>query len=916
MDFLNIPETIKLKSDQYKKLNWLLDTTSDNSAIKQINEESNLKNDSSFCDSYWEMRPSRIFWLEEDSPSWQEERSRLLKVLKCNYYDIDFIKDYFKWDEEIIELLLSKKKRLQQNSGVVFPCVNQQSTNEYQPLVSFSGYKNSNRNNKFLLKNNNSDLINLIKKSFNIPATKSYFPELLKYSDINGRSYELSLVVSILLEAHKKLFKSFPSLCCTGEVDKNGNINKIEYAKIKHEAACFMGFDYILFPESNRKDIEPTNNTVFFKNIFQLENWIKDIANPTSHINHWLTSGGPQPSEMEFFDFFKSSFEKSINPLEYCQKRLNTTPTKNALERFHSVVKHFTEYLTSGSSKDVCFPNLQKLKSVYPLDIYLAQIPLILFQNNIPSEIADYLYEQINETIESQSQDLIIATSKLNKEQFIKIIAEHRRIRIRYPHLLGFFFRNPAELLFLLSSIKDPTEKESDLLQKIIECINNNDSDDDILNWAFNILGTDKTLEYELKAEPITNADKILLLLKVLNNFKQHADIDKIKIALEKYLYNILDKLEIKPCDKETIKNVVFQRTISTSNNELKRIFNKYAFSKIYDFILENTELAKNSISSDNNDFSYLSSIINYIRNSTENPTKVRNDPNVLALSPTLQINLLLKNQHNLSNNRLTSYFKQILLFFKTNYKKEMFSFIAEAIAFWTGNKIYGLPNNLTFEKTDLPTYLGFHKSQNINNCSKCLLNTISENEIKSIPTRHLLWAYFLGSKCKNCFSSKIKDFINLKYNSLKNPSDPYLNTTKQLCEIEFISSLLNISLPESNENNIYMNTTQKAELRRTDELLYPIYLMLEKQNSTIELADFGSVLNNSRFVREFIRIFLLRKSDSEIFMPLRSLSSLEKQIISSMIIIDIKSKPELLKTYLLNNISDLPNILLAFSLL
>ena len=182
------------------------------------------------------------------------------------------------------------------------------------------------------------------------------------------------------------------------------------------------------------------------------------------------------------------------------------------------------------------------------------------------------------------------------------------------------------------------------------------------------------------------------------------------------------------------------------------------------------------------------------------------------------------------------------------------------------------------------------------------------------------MWLYFLQNDCKNCLKPELTNFLAKQHNKLLEQNDK--NTSKSECEIKFISALLDLnnfnSDFETSATNALNNIKagQPVQLRRTEELLFPLYLMLKKNISPFNLTGFGSILNNSRFITEFIRLFCMNNPNSELFIPIRNISDIEKQILTTLSIFQLSSNKELLKIYILNNINDLPNMLIALKIL
>ena len=87
------------------------------------------------------------------------------------------------------------------------------------------------------------------------------------------------------------------------------------------------------------------------------------------------------------------------------------------------------------------------------------------------------------------------------------------------------------------------------------------------------------------------------------------------------------------------------------------------------------------------------------------------------------------------------------------------------------------------------------------------------------------------------------------------------------------------------------------------------------------EVKKFGSQLNNSRFVVEFIRTFGCDSDLNELFRPIHGFSDLERHLYEAMSIIRLNQESNFsnqytLKNYILNNISNYSNLSFALSII
>ena len=667
-----------------------------------------------------------------------------------------------------------------------------------------------------------------------------------------------------------------------------------------------MGFDYIIFPEENRKEITPRDNTVFVSNIFELESWVRELASPQKHIKHWLSAGGIEPCKKDFYNLF---LNYNFNVVKDWKTHTSALSNDLALKKLNKLFENYCHFLTDPRNNNHQLVDYLLLKNICPPDEFLALLPNLL-SNNTDKNVSSIVYKEIIDTVETQSYDFTIARSKLNKESFIKYIIAQNNLRKRFPQLLGFYFNNPEELILLLSQINDLTEKEKKLEDKIFKSLPQN-NDDEIMSYAFNILETNDLYEYDSKAEKPVISKKILYILRSRQNYIQKNAYIKVDL-LEKYLEKVLSTMQrLEPAEKEILLTAFLHKKDCYNKNTIKNILNKFALRRLKKVMFNENSKEKNLQPN-------LKSKINYAKSAITEliPTNCCS----LTLNyrqPALTDILVLS-----ETNKLDNVLKQIerkLNTFTKSYNQSMFWFIAEAVSYWIGRRTknlvdYGLKSNIF----GLPAKIGNFTKNNPHNCKKCILKEIINHSNAQI--RQLMWLYFLQNDCKNCLKPELTNFLAKQHNKLLEQNDK--NTSKSECEIKFISALLDLnnfnSDFETSATNALNNIKagQPVQLRRTEELLFPLYLMLKKNISPFNLTGFGSILNNSRFITEFIRLFCMNNPNSELFIPIRNISDIEKQILTTLSIFQLSSNKELLKIYILNNINDLPNMLIALKIL
>ena len=887
---------------------------------------------------YWNSRPSRIFWLdpEKDEELFELERSRLLELLKYNYYDKKILLEFFKdlGDDEVIDKV-SNIPSLDKN--IYFPS-KIKSKNKLLPLVSFSSFSIQTKRNseEYFIKP-----IKALKKKLNINITESYIPEISLYDKLDGKSYDLAFVTFILLDNHKHLFKSLPKLCCTGVVDENGYIKRIKYAKDKLEAAKQFNFDYILFPEANKDEIEASDKVIFFNNIVDVDNWIKEIAKSKTknRIKHWLSIGGETPTKEEFFSFFSVTRNKNLS---YWQRFLKFVPIDDAINRISKILKEYNHFASNSICieeknkpiEDSIFRIIQTLKLKLPKFKFYALIPELINILKDYNRVTDYLSFHIYDAIECQSPDFAIATKIIRDSHSINNISENQYLRERYPHLLCFYFNHPTELIYILTSTNNLTDKESKLLDKICDLLIKDESENTIINTALQTLNSLWNLHFEAKSESIPHAQQLAFLTKSIENLKNKKNLNNTAIrAINKYIEKI-DSL-IKDKGKAGILIESYGNKIGKTTVFLPKIENQ---KNGFDVYLNLCELVNKETRNTLLNLGLNYDIYTFLKNDSTNYIQRLNFP--------IKSDDHLFYKKGISyNNYKNNYFNQLCN--SLNLGK-MGDLITECIAFFYGKYVVRCnnPRDLRLlsqnNKFDLPFTIGLmcqNHPEKRENYIDWYFNIIKEIfNRKKTALRQLMWLYllyytynFYNDEHQNCFEKYKKIIIPELSEYLLSFTGKLEENSEFKREFEFIGALFGIHNKKLGYNNFgndayhaieAVSNTQKT-ITRTEQLLFPIFLFLsnlEERQSTDKYNKFGSQLNNSRFVLEFIRAFGISSSDlNELFKPIHGFSDIERHIFETMAIIrlDIEEPDHyLLKKYILNNISDFANLNFALNIL
>ncbi len=867
---------VKLKKSKSKKnnLSWLPNYTG--CVLNQLQNEESLKklNESSFSE-LWEYRPTRLFWVYSDFPCSEEEdgeRNRFYQSLKKNYYDKKYLLEFFKNDPEITEVIENNTKPA---SGVVFPCVLKGNTNKQLPSVSFSSFIVAQKAVDYNLDN----VARIVKESLELDTNQQYIPEISLYLELDGKSYELAFASFLIIEHYKDLFQRIPSICCSGIINQNGEINKIDCAKEKLEAASKMGYDYIVLPESNRNDVSATENTIFIQNIFELKNWLLDLIHKDEQkIIHWLKAGGKEPTREEFNNYFK--INNYISFIYQWKKNLYYVPDNIAIKRLLSIVMAYNVYLTENDSNPISINKLKLLKEFTPKNVYYSIAAYLIASKGLSERVCDWLNQELSEAIKIQGPDWALAAKQLKETDFIEILANNRTLRERYPHLICYYFKNPPELLYLLSSIKELTAKESNLIDRIHKTTTQPDNDDSMISLAYSVLNnSNEQLLFDLYSEKGTFSDQLAVLYMALRKLDTNHN-PQLRKAAEKQADEIINTtVMLNKFEKKHISNLLINNSeITELTND---ICNKHALKKLLKVAKEeaNPCIPLHNNSNNKNHIS-IKKVLNKIIGFSCNPSEI----NVLKI---------------INNSNI--------------YKSEMYAFIREAISYFTGknNRNSKAFKFHYFKGAELAEEIGLlASSQQLKKEEYDCFNALWENNKFSF--RPLMWLYFLDAKCKKYILPQLQNFLMIKKNQLQEKSENgNCNTQKMLCELEFVAALFDIKeLCIEFECVANKAFDEKTSLTRTEQLLVPIYLYLKKNYSIPELSKIGNYLNNSNLVLEIIKRFgnSLNNIDT-LFVKNEKLSDIDQRILTNLTIDYLQNQKEVLRRFALTYISSLPEL-------
>ena len=433
-----------------------------------------------FDKPFWESRPTRLFAIKPSSETieiYQKEYNRLEKVFNTNYYKRECLENIFSDDEIVLDLIDKPRKIL---PGIAFPAVNQFEADKNFPLVSFSRYDLRSIFDDTGTKGLDS-FITASKRIFEIVYNFTsieyrekliyFLPQLAFFQTINGDSYQLSLVMQVWYEWNKNSFQKYdmPSICATGCVSDNGEILPIDKAEIKLEAAYNMGFDYIIFPEDNRKELEKQlaalenkDKILFFSHIKEAFEWLSLLTDKNRDIGiikNWAEKQAERPSSDTFASFFNTG--DYSDPKEW--KKLIHKNIKTPSVAFSDSSPTFC----GGASDNKSLEDeiLEKLRIF--MEEYCTWANTTKSQKIMLSELSLRASER-GVAIQKNNQSDFEADSLYNKylDDFIKENDDSELVEVLK------FFRENVKTPFVFGFAKDtsPTFAGADLCSSLLRC--------------------------------------------------------------------------------------------------------------------------------------------------------------------------------------------------------------------------------------------------------------------------------------------------------------------------------------------------------------------------------------------------------------------------------------------------------------
>lgn len=910
---------------------WLFENIREIEKIKKVDH----------THSFWQYRPTRIFWLNdipnfiknnEIASYYTEEAARLKDAFRLNYYKNtpDFTKIAL-YDPEINDTLPCR--------GAYVPLVIE-NKHKYLPDVSFSGFEEPSSNiiSKINLEKYES-INNTLKSLLDYETNVYYILQIDYFFEIKGRSFELGYFVNRWLQMNKNAFSQIPNICCTGEVSDSGDINKIEHLLLKTEAALTKDFDYIFLPEKNRKEIDASkhasdNRIIYFPNIHQVINFLSensDNQKSKNKIRAWLNGDNSVPKD-DFERHFKAQNNPIDNSIKIHKDLLGYKSTEEKYEKLQIMTKNYLNYaLKNFNSSSI--ERAKAMNLLFPRDISFFYLTSLLKENSVNYN-EKTLYNSTADFFLSADHDVTLAAGLLSDSDFVEQNDIFKNIRLKYPKLLCLLFKNSAQLLYLLSCLKDMNYAEERLSQLVLNELEDYDLQTDErtaeINLMNNVLrhfsGSVAINDIDL----IPNAKKIEFLYRAYNNFLAQNKPKEAQACIT-YFDKILDKTnetaENKPPLIELFKG-------ASLTEQYKKPLDKSTYSNFKKALNANNKTTKSYLE----EIKFLETTAETLLNRFINDSFDLKEKPECFVQPAFNIFMYLCQNH---DNRPTQQtLKEILDGFKNHYENaqssEANALKAECLSFWAGNNLDNFDNamNLNLKKPyALTYYVGALKRYLTKNGNKCghKEHCKLKKHINSQYTGNVhdfMWLYFLVNEnakdnkntpnpCKACIRPKLNKLIQEKLNKLTTSKAPE-KSHKAIRELSFLSDLFNCKTNDNFwQDELKEYRERPHETRRTTQLLAPISLLIKSGHSSDTIfADKTASLNNSQFVTEYIRLFCMGTTTPELcFVPISWQSSIDKQMFDTIVLLCLKDHPTLLKKYVLSHIHDLPNLALSFKL-
>jgi len=899
----------------------------------------------------WRSRPSRLPNILETydrsdklaGDLIEHEINRLPNVFQANFYAEEFLchlkhsqngREFF---SEAIQHQIRKKIN-SMPAGVSVPIIIRGTADKRTPLVSFSSFSEISEisepdiSRKF--KTANAKIQKLLDDSFSIKHSESYILDIARFADIEGESFEMGLFVQAWLAFHG--YPKIGSICCTGRILKNGEVGEVEPG-LKIEAALKREFDFCLVPLGNIDDHNYWGNPriVGFSHIEELNIWLKSHTGhlpAKNEIRSWLFSNMGKPAEFILNSFFQQMIEETGLPAKLWKNMLGAYSSEEKCRKLALVSRQFLKFLLKFQESENQVNVDHCLRYILPDDWNYALLLMFLLKNYSRSLVrAENIYRDFADALLDANLEIANASEKVKIFGLEFLLNDHdfQIVRRRYPLALCLLYRNPAELLWLLSSLDELTVTESRLLEKLLEEYEKRleeFADDpapvkveaEIMQQVNRILNA--SLDYKI-FDNVPNSNKISRLYLALKNFRKRKN-KKAAIICRKLLENIITSMTKDSPEK---KNEALQ-SIDAGENKFTKSkdprFDKLEKALKPHYTTDLAEKPKNGMcikSFEQSAKIFIENLLNFVLPvKKETGRQISHD---MAWFPQPAIAIIMGN----SNLKLI-----LNSFFETcsgpGYESQKFK--GECLAHWCGfrdqfNRSLIRQENLD-QRFKIPYLCGYFSQEPSIRCdpSSCELRR-SFNKNKLSLQSFFFWVKLTAEKCRICLDSEIKILFKEWDYYYKNivSSDLENEKFKQYLTYLFLKALFINDTKENWQDLVEKFKSDPHQVRRTAQLLIPIYQALKNsENARDFLEPTWGMNNNSNFVVQYLLTFNPGKSlelcNSAIFAPIEWQMSVDQQMFHTICLSHLENKNSELRGFILEKVEDLPNLVYGLSLL
>ncbi|NLM18365.1 MAG: hypothetical protein GX221_11700 [Candidatus Riflebacteria bacterium] len=771
-----------------------------------------------------------------------------------------------------------------------------------------------------------------------LPATI----EKLSGLRISGDSDNLGYWVERWLK-HNNI-TDFPPLCCTGQIDKHGQIREISHYDIKLEAWISTQEGYFLVPEENkRKEEKATPGVIGFNNLEELEHWLRLNTGKEPRIRKvrsWLANDRKEPEYEDFVAFFDKINNSYVTQAAYFREAMLPQNCENRYAKLKTIAKHYEQYLKQDCNRFYKLPQY----------IRIALTPWLADQ----MQEFDTLYRNTAEKFANSSHDTYLASRFVLSNCPEEILQSHAFTKNRkyYPMLLWLFFRDPAEMLYTFSLLPDLSSYETNLLKQLLESISKHfddytdeksdaRADSQIMQEVMAMIDPEAIYK---AASAMQTRKKLPLLYKASLNFAKTAQALETVSPEETTIFKDAELLCCRII-KEHINQYLAKRSIlrlkvaELSSDDIRKAIcalfenlpnlRNSAILKGLCKAINNCDTNKDCSKPDTSNQHGSKNILNGILSNLADESKAKAKKSLYLPDWLPQPGIIfLKNATN-SRFWQSKSLKLLKAFEKDNHRTAATALRRHCLHHFSALMLQACnpeqPDIFKAARKGLPYLTALLTNMSAENQEK-LIGEISAN-IK-LKLEELYWYFLLPEQYQTILLNKLIDEIMSHRVNSDVPDD---SNEQSKINLGFFSSLLEAKglLSKADKTIIkhvkYWNEAVEdfdndpLNTRRTVVALKPLYHLLveprnkEKADESLETSSFD--INNSQFAVEYINCFAMHSEHFKLPNKARWYSSLDGEIFNSLLLTYCSVKqPQMLPEVVADYVDDLANLVTFFS--